>query len=993
MPDSHLTHSLGLELTTRNWIPPRSFIFSLVATIVLGWALEPQLNAQDSVEFGRQVRPILAKHCFACHGRDEAARQAELRLDVREAAIDSQVIVAGDADRSELISRIESTSSDEIMPPLESGHKLSATEKQILRKWIQQGAKYEKHWSFVLPQKSELPEVQNKQWPRNPIDYFVLKRIEQAGGTVSADADRLIWLRRVSLDLTGLPPTLQEAQDFLADGSASAEEKVVNRLLNSKSFGEHWARLWLDLARYADTKGYEKDRHREIWRYRDWVIDALNADMPYDQFTLEQLAGDLLPNRTSDQILATAFHRNTMTNEEGGTDNEEFRVAAVKDRVDTTLQVWMGLTMGCSKCHSHKYDPISLKDYYSFYALFNQTQDNDTEGPLWPTPTRKQAAQIAEMKRQIAQCQALIQQRSPKFEHEFAAWKKKFETVPFWEPLKLLKFQSEQEVSLTQQDNGILIATGNRPDKDTWSLELELGSERKVHSLRLEYFPQAQAGGAWPDKNVAIGNLTVEALSGSDQTTRVKLKNPRASFSQKGWEVRRVIDDNPRVGWAISPKFNQAQVAVFDFAVPVSVRKLRITLAQQYGDQLLLARCRISAGSHPANWYAAELKPNLESIFARNVYAETQEAYKKLSSSKQQLAKLQAAIPKTPVMLELAKAKQRVTKIHRRGNFLDPSETVQPSVLQQFGAMPAQAPLNRIGVARWLTSGQNPLTARVMANRIWARIFGVGLVETEEDFGTQGSSPSHPKLLDWLAVDFREQGWSIKNLIKNIVLSRTYRQASTVSLTAQQKDPRNRLLTRGPRFRLSAEVVRDQALAASGLLTRKVGGPSVMPPQPDGVWKSTYNGQKWKNATGPDRYRRAIYTYLKRTSPYPALQTFDAGSGEVCQVRRIRTNTPLQALVTLNDPAFFEAAGALAKRMNESSRQLKQKLAHGFQRVAIRPPSPAELARLIELYHSLEQSLDDPGQLLQAAGLKSGDARLVVVASVMLNLDETVTKN
>lgn len=779
-------------------------MFGLLVLASSDSILSGDTPANAPVGFNRDVRAILTKNCFACHGLDPDARQADLRLDVRSAAIDGGAIIPHRPDKSELIARVRSQDPDRLMPPPDSGHTLSKDELATLDRWIAGGAVYEDHWSFTVPIKRERPQVENRDWPRTPIDHFVLQKLEAAGLSPSAPADRAILLRRVSIDLTGLPPTPEQTRLFLSDDSQEAFEKVVDRLLGSKAYGEHWARMWLDLARYADTKGYEKDRHRDIWRFRDWVIDAFNRDMPYDQFTLEQLAGDLLPNATDSQILATAFHRNTMTNDEGGTDNEEFRVAAVKDRVDTTIQVWMGLTMGCAKCHSHKYDPISLSDYYAFYACFNQTRDADNEVPLHPTPTTEQAKQLEALQHKI---------------------------------------------------DSLEKASTENPD----------GSEEQ----------------------------RAEALAKAQQ------------------ERKRLLD----------------------------------------------------------------------------------------------------AVPKTPVMFELAPKKRRTTRIHSRGNFLDPGDEVSAKVLSRFGQwrrVPRAArnnkddndgvEPNRADVARWLMQPENPLTSRVMVNRIWARLFGIGLVETEEDFGTQGTSPSHPELLDWMAVDFREQGWSIKRLLKSIVMSRTYRQDASLTPEKLSADPNNRLLSRGPRFRLSAEMVRDQALAASGLLTEKVGGPSVMPPQPSGIWKTTYSGETWKNATGEDRYRRGLYTYLKRTSPYPAMITFDAGSGEVCQLRRVRTNTPLQALVTLNDTVFVEAAGALALKMHQSGDDLREQITNGFSRVLVRQPDTKELETLVTLYHSLENQLSDSQTLTESAGLsraangKRVDARLIAIANVLLNLDETLTK-
>ncbi|MEK6239393.1 MAG: DUF1549 and DUF1553 domain-containing protein, partial [Planctomycetales bacterium] len=729
-----------------------------------------------------------------------------------------------------------------------------------------------------------------------------MARIEAAGLAPSPEADRYTLIRRLSLDLIGLPPTLAETNAFVADKSADAYERLVDRLLESPHYGERWARVWLDLARYSDTQGYEKDAPRTIWPWRDEVIESFNNDMPYDQFTIEQLAGDLLPNATTDQILATAFHRNTMENDEGGTDDEEFRVAAVKDRVDVTVQAWMGLTMGCAKCHSHKYDPISQQDYYRFYAFFNQTEDADRERPTLPTPTQRQRKQITSLETELRLVEQRLNEKSAGYARDWKEWRTRFEAQPLWSPLFKSNFESRQNVTLNQDERGTFVVAGELPDKDAWKLTVDLPTDQAVTAIRIETQPK-EAGGRWQDKNVALRELTVELIEPGRKPAKLKLVRPRADFSQRGWEVARAIDGMTDAGWAFSPKAAEPHCAVFDFAKPIQPRtgrQLRLTLEQEYGQGLLLKTFRISASSHPTQWLTAELDPmaSLENVFRRQVHPPTKELYAQLDAKRNALEAMRRQVPSTPIMRELATTKRRETRIHRRGNFLDQGELVSASVPSAFGRLGADSPRNRLGVARWLMQADNPLTARVAANRAWAQLFGVGLVETEEDFGTQGALPSHPELLDWLAVDFRENGWSLKKLLKTIVTSRTYRQSSVTTQKHLEVDPRNRWLSRGPRFRLSAEMVRDQALAASGLLTRQLGGPSVMPPQPGGVWKSTYSGAKWKNATGPNRYRRALYTFKKRTSPYPAMITFDSGAGEVCQIRRVRTNTPLQALVT-----------------------------------------------------------------------------------------------
>jgi hypothetical protein len=771
--------------------------------------------AAEPVRYGRDVLPILSAKCFACHGPDEEGRQADLRLDLEaEAKADrdsGRVIVPGNPDESELLIRVTSGDADVVMPPGDSHKPLTAEQIETLRRWIAEGAAWGRHWSFEPVVRPRVPPVAADRPLASPIDAFVAARLAEEGLAIREPAPPHTLARRLALDLVGLPPAPDVADAFAADPTPAAYEQLVDDLLARPQFGEHWARMWLDLARYADTKGYEKDLGRTMWPYRDWVVEALNADMPLDRFTEEQLAGDLLPeadpHTTRRRQIATAFHRNTMSNDEGGTDDEEFRVAAVKDRIDTTVQVWMGLTMGCAKCHTHKYDPISLHDYYAFYALFNQTEDADRGDD------------------------------APRLE---------------------------------------LVSPEERAERERLKQEVDL-AERQ---LKAQPTP-----------------------------------------------------DTPE-------------------------------------------------------WKAAREKAEAAKQ-ARNHHA-------------QSLALL-------PIMRELPTEKRRITKIHNRGNFLDQGDAVQPAVLAAFGQLPEGAPANRLGVARWLVSPDNPLTPRVWANRVWARLFGMGIVETEEDFGALGSAPSHPELLDWLAAEYRDGGWSLKKLVKTIVMSDTYRQRSDVTPALAAADPRNLLLSRGSRFRLPAETIRDQALAVAGLLSAKLGGPPVMPPQPAGLWRSTYNTKTWVDAEGEDRYRRGLYTYLKRTTPYPSFTTFDAGSGEICQVRRIRTNTPLQALVTLNDPVYLEAAAALAARMatDAAGRPLTDPAAlaaRGLGLALVRPLRPGEADPLVRLLRDARQRFTaDPAAaaaLIEAsratapAGTAPQDvAARIVAASAILNLDEFLTRH
>ena len=1077
------------------------------------------VKSAPPVDFNRDIRPILSANCFSCHGQDPGKRQANLRLDLREGAIaargTNRAVVPGRPDQSTLIARINASNALQVMPPEASGHHLTREQKAILTRWVQQGAPYAVHWAFAPVVRPVVPVVSGATL-RNPIDAFVQARLAKEGLRPSPETDPATLIRRVSLDLTGLPPTPAETEAFLREVAAerasrklarmgdagkgkiaapaaspsspisdltSPYERAVDRLLASPRFGEHWARMWLDLARYADTQGYEKDLPRTIWRYRDWVIDAFNADMPYDQFTREQLAGDLwvqeemrkrgneemgkslsissltdLPTDLRGALLATAFHRNTMTNTEGGTDPEEFRVAAVKDRVDTTMQVWMGLTMGCAKCHSHKYDPITHQDYYRFYALLNQTEDANrgNEFPTVVTPTEEQSVRLAALDDKLKGLREAFWKPLPELAAQQRVWEGELAARKQWLPLRSETAVAASGATLKHRADGAVVVSGTRAERDTYMLTLPLPLPAEaVTSLRLEALkdpslPNGGPGREATDQNVVTSELTVEQIGPEGARTPVPLRNPRADFEQGGWPIAAAIDGSPDKGWAFSPQNAQAHVAVFDLAqsLPASAGKLVVTIRQEY-PKLQHGCFRLSVSSAEPKLLKAELQSlsevaavpregrspaqqkQLDEAF-RQTHEPTAAVSRELTAAEAERATLQKELPTTPVLRDLPADKRRVTRIHQRGNFLAPGESVTPAVPAAFGALPAGAPLNRLGLAQWLVSRDNPLTARVAVNRVWARLFGTGLVETEEDFGTQGSMPTHPELLDWLAAafsgvpssEFRVSGttsakgaaerrtrnsepnlnWSFKKLLRTIVTSATYRQSATANAARAKADPNNVLLSRGPRFRLPAEVIRDQALAVSGLLSTKMHGPSVMPPQPDGLWKAVYSSLKWQTSPGEDRYRRSLYTFWRRSSPYPSLTTFDAGSGEFCVIRRVRTNTPLQALVTLNDPAFVEAAGALGKTMlADKSPAPRARISVGFRRVLARAPAEAELTRLASLYATtltdLRAKPDAAKKLLEAANTPvlpdhdpTEQAAYTVIANVLLNLDEALTK-
>lgn len=769
------------------------------------WFGTDLLRPGQEVDFSRDIKPILNQNCTTCHGGVKKA--AEFSLLFPEEALKptksgKPPIVPGDPDESLLVKRVEATDPSERMP---LDHPALAPEQiDLLRKWIAEGATFEPHWAFVAPDRPALPALEEAAWPKTPIDRFVLARLEQEEVRPASEEARRKLLRRVSLDLTGLPPTESELAAFVADKSPGAYERHVDRLLASPRFGERWALWWLDLARYADTKGYEKDMPHDAWPYRDWVVRAFNDNMPFDRFTIEQLAGDLLPDATDDNRLATAFHRMTMTNDEGGTDDEEFRIAAVLDRVNTTYEVWQGMTMGCAQCHNHPYDAIRQEDFYRSMAFFNNTADDDREDEL---PT-----------------------------------------------LGIYETESDR-------------ATG-RP------------LEHRIRELTLQR------------------EAMVEPEHPTDPP-RMLTGAPKREYDRLGTQLKR-------------------------------------------------------------------LEKQLEPLS-------------------------KAALP---VMEELPASARRETHIFERGNWTAPGALVTPGVPVSLPALPRGAPANRLGLARWLVGPDNPLTARVIVNRLWDQIFDTGLVQTVADLGSQSETPSHPELLDWLAVHFRDDlKWDVKRLLRLMVTSATYRQDNRPRQDVADRDPQNQLLARGPRDRLSAEMVRDQALAASGLLSAKMFGPAVMPPQPEGVWRSPYNDLTWETSPGEDQYRRGLYTFWKRSAPYPSFMAFDAPSREYCVSQRETTNTPLQALVTLNDPVYLECAIALAEEMRSWDADSSRHLARAFKRLTAREPKPDELALLVDYFNGAKARYT--AQPEQADALANGDAELaayVATASVMLNLDEALTK-
>ena len=965
--------------------------FITLILLMLAYVYTPPVAAIEPVQFGRDVLPILASNCFSCHGPDEKNRKAGLRLDVEADAKTKRrsgfAITPGQPEKSLILTRLTSTDPDVVMPPPSSHKQVSPAQIEIIRRWISEGAQWGLHWSFEPVTRPEI--TANKQLP---IDVLVNNKLAQKNLKLQPPAAPQTLVRRLWLDLIGLPPTPEIADQFAKNPTPAAYEKLADELLSKPQFGEHWARMWLDLARYADTKGYEKDLGRTIWPYRDWVVNALNADMSLDKFTTEQLAGDLLPNPTEQQLIATAFHRNTMTNDEGGTDNEEFRVAAVKDRVDTTMQVWMGLTMGCAKCHTHKYDPISHNEYYSFFALFNQTEDADLSSDA---PTREMLS--PQEKDERLRLQTSIEKISADLIAQENAFDK-FNEVKNrrWQVAAVTEAIAQDGATLSAQKDGVINVSGKTPPEDTYVVTLALPAGTHT-ALRLEVLTgKTTTGELAVGRNGTTSNFVLSEISAAIVDGRpLKLKNARADFGEEKDPVTAAIDGDEKTGWSVKSRAHERHEAIFNFAEPLHLSKetkLRVSLSQQFGETHTLRSFRLTTSDADA----ATLQPLKISHEVRKLRDELAAAYKAQKDFTDNIVRL-------PLMRELTPDKQRATKIHVRGNFLEQGEIVLPNVPAAFGKFPNDAPRNRLGVAAWLVNRENPLTPRVWANRIWSRLFGIGIVETEEDFGAQGSAPTNPELLDWLAAEYRDNGWSLKKLIKTIVLSEAYKQASAITPNLREADPRNAMNSRGARFRLGAEAVRDQALSVAGLLSSKMGGPPVMPPQPAGLWRSTYNGKNWIDAQGEDRFRRGLYTYLKRTTPYPTMTTFDAGSGEICQMRRIRTNTPLQALVTLNDPVYLEAAAGLAKRMLTATTP-NARAARGLRLALIRPLRAGEVAPLIALQKDAQKEF--------AAAPKKADALLkstrssapngisktafaawIVTANAILNLDEFLTRN
>lgn len=1031
-----------------------SMLFILLFTLVAfsqkqtAKKVSPRVEPKK-IDFARDIQPIFEKNCLSCHGAKKAMGQ--LRLDNKKLAfkggISGIAILPGNSQKSLLLQRVLGTG-DQTRMPL-AGSPLSNAQIELLRAWIDQGAVWNtadnapelqtsspgpaKHWAYVKPVRPTPPEVKNLKWLHSPIDNFILARLEKEGLKPSPEAPKEILIRRLYFDLTGLPPTPAEVDEFLADNAENAYEKIVDRLLASPQYGERWARLWLDLARFADTNGYEKDNQRVMWKYRDWLINALNKDVPFDQFTIEQIAGDMLPNATIDQKIATGFHRNTLLNQEGGVDPEEARWEVNVDRVNTTATVWLGTTLGCAQCHNHKYDPFTQKDFYRMFAFFD-TAEYKLEGqPLerWakePTlylPTPEQAVKRDALNQEIAKLEETLKTATPELEKQQAEWEHQIKEAPKqWIPLEPITFSATSATLKKLADNSLLVS-GEINSQDVYTIAARTNLTG-ITAIRLEAIPDESLPGGGPGRDL-YGNFVLNGFEVQINAVNNLAKKEAVIFTdalsddgsvknllRKDFSNWRIEATNDAVRMPRQAVF-VAQTPFGDTSgteIEIKLRHYTPTVNQTIGR----FRLYITTANKPTSIanIAVKLRPlqnkpleernkeeraNLEQYYL-SIAPSLKPTRERLDESRKALSALN--ILTTEVMGEKPSYERPFTYLRNRGSFTNVGEKIYAGVPASLHAFPENQMPNRLGLAYWLVDPENPLVARVTVNRFWEQFFGRGIVETSEDFGNQSQPPSHPELLDWLATEFMQGKWSMKAIHRLIVTSATYRQSSVITPDLLERDPYNRLLARGPRFRLEAEMIRDSALAISGLLSHKIGGPSVFPLQPEGVWNTPFSSDRWKASPGEDRFRRGIYTFIRRTAPYPMFTTFDAPSREQCTVRRVRTNTPLQALTTLNDEAFFVAARALAKRMvNASDDNLQTRISYGFRLCTLRQPTAKELARLTLLY---QQQLDKFGKDLKIAKtlLKEETslsdkqttelAALTMVANVLLNLDETLTK-
>ena len=1040
--------------------------------VLLGLAAAPYLliaangRQQAKPTFAADVLPVLKAHCASCHAGASAAASLDLTT---QAGILKAVVTKSSKD-SKLVQRLRGIGGAQ-MPmgfaplPKDTIDKIAA--------WIDAGASVEaggaRHWSYVKPVKPKVPET-GSSWVRNPVDEFVLARLKKEGLRPSPEASKERLLRRVYLDLIGLPPSPKEIDAFLADKQPGAYERVVDRLMNDPHYGERQAEPWLDLSRYADSDGYEKDSNRVAWKYRDWLIDAFNRNEHYDQFTTEQLAGDLLPSPSLDQLVATGFNRNTMFNKEGGVDQQEAHFNVVLDRVNTTATVWLGSTLQCARCHDHKYDPFTQRDFYRMAAFYADSvvlpqgpksigEEKWFESSI-PVPSPQQEAEKRKLTAASRNLESALKVWTPELQTGFDKWAEQVKIGASWTVVKPEKLTSKNGAMLEADGTGVVTSSGKLPGIDDYTVSGKAGGNR-ISGVRIEAISSDSLPSRGPGR-AGNGNFVISHVALVVGSKTYTFERAAADFDQRDNGALQALGSDPNHGWAVDGSEGKSHEIALELSKPITVSAetpVDVVIEQHWpGGQHLLGKFRVSftADEHPAMLLLPPAIREMAKLpagevglkdYFRKVTPLLDADRSQLAAVRMGLGKLEASIPTALVMRDKPHSGPLTAYMHSRGEFLSPTELVTagfPAVLNggtpkattagvssilriaeagpsvatsqapqlgspvNGGTDPAPRPkitddgvkrmsgpiLTRLDLAKWLVSRENPMTARVEVNRLWEQFFGRGLVETSEDFGTQGARPSHPELLDWLACEFMDKGWDMKAMVRMIVTSATYRQASNASPLLMERDPQNILLARGPRFRLDAETIRDTSMAASGLLNPKLGGPSVYPAQPPGVWDTPYNGEQWMESKGPDRFRRGLYTFVKRSSPYPNFLDFDTTSREECTVRRVRTNTPLQALAMLNDQGVFEASRALGHRMvTEGGTLAGQRLTYGFRLCTGRKPSDAELTRLEALLQKLRTRIaQKPASAPKGSGSLE-EAPWTLVGNVLLNLDEAVTKS
>ena len=1017
----------------------------LVGGSVLG------VESQSPLEFNRDIRPILSEQCFTCHGFDTHQRKGQLRLDIRDEALHGgksgkPSIVPGKPEASELVRRLLTSDPDDVMPPPDSGKALTAAQRETLQRWVAEGAAYQEHWAFLTPKAPSQPSVHADSWVRNPIDFFTAARMEGLGLMPRPEADRATLIRRLALDLTGLPPTPAEVEAFVADSDSQAYEHLVRRLLDSPHYGERMAVEWLDAARYADTHGYHIDSARDMTAWRDWVIRAFNNNKPFDQFTVEQLAGDLLArekspvagSRDADLLVASGFNRNHMINYEGGAIPEEYAAAYVHDRVNATATVWLGLTMACAQCHDHKYDPLTMRDYYSFYAFFNNVPENGLDGrngnaaPVVRLPTENQAAELARIDEKLQEWGGRLKSADAEVDAAQSAWESSHgsQSPVDWKMPETANLKSDQGTEFKRLDDGSFLATGTAPEKEVYTFTLNT-SLPQVTGIRVEALADdslpSHGPGRHPNGNIGLSDIRITTAQ------VLKIKSATADFSQTDHAVAQAIDGDESSAWTILPQAGRNHSAVFALEQPFVPKSptdqltIQLFFHSPYA-QHEIGRVRVSLTSAPEPRESSGLPDAIREALAKADGERTEEQrasvrkyYREEVSPiargwrEQQVAlrkqreAIEGKIPTSMVMGEMGS--MRETHMLNRGQYDQPGAVVTAATPAALPPLPPGEAPNRLGLARWLVSEQQPLTPRVIVNRYWQMYFGQGLVKSAENLGSQGDLPTHPELLDWLAVEFVRSGWNVKHIQELILTSATYRQTSAAPREQVVADPENRLLARGPRVRLGAEFIRDMALSVSGLLNPRIGGESVLPYQPSGLWEElmsredndAFTAQKYSQDHGEKLYRRTMYTFVKRTAVHPSLATFDAPDRQVCTVRRPRTNTPLQALALMNDPTYVEASRVLGERLLASSTDDVARVETAFRLVLARAPKAAELAivrRLLEEQRShfgtkpeAADKLLRVGERPVGTGVNAAElAAWTVVASTLLNLDEAITK-